>query len=321
MTDSQVISLVISIIIIITVLFQRKIIFSWSLIGIFTISNLIFVLLGVLLLPWITNYIGVLFSGFPLHLFSENDYIYSILLVSGGIYFVLISYHLTYMIFNRGKILMKPVNLLELKKANINQNSGLFNTKAILFGSISLSIAWIMIFFRINSIILGISSMINGDPSGVIIARRAVTNNYLLVLLIYNVIPFFGVTFWLIYQRKKKKLFGIYAYFYNFSAILFLFFIFQKRPLVLFITCLAMAHYWGTSSITISQKLALGIRKIKRKKKAYLLIYGSVIFSILLFLYYSMTKIGRNGEGLFKILITLSLVIIWGDYHYLFLCT
>jgi hypothetical protein len=98
-------------------------------------------------------------------------------------------------------------------------------------------------------------------------------------------------------------------------VIISLLFLFQKRPLLLFLLWLCMASLC-TNQIKIrrtSQRVNSSLSKGKNSRSSYkkILLYGAILFTILMGLFYTQTSIGRNNESLYETVTLLSTIAAW----------
>ncbi|QMV41719.1 hypothetical protein [Cohnella cholangitidis] len=314
MTDPQQLSLLISLIFIITIALQRKVIFSISTIGVFMISNLFLVLCGILMVPWFVDYLGtgIFFSGLAFDKISDNEIMKTMILSSGGIVLVLISYQFTQFIFSRGNFLLKNSNLLRFE---FEVKSKISVKKIQLFTASAVFVSLLLLLPQVPDILKGFSSVLQSDPAGIILARSAVTSNYMLVILIYNIIPFLVVGHWMVSLIHNKRWMKYMSYVYCFYSIFLLLMTFQKRPLILFLLCLFIMTYWIRNSYKAKELLLrtrLNREQILNKvtSNKALILYGLILFAIMIGLYFFMTTVGKNGEGFFNTIWTLTLITI-----------
>src|SRR5437667_10997931 len=93
---------------------QRRLIFSWSAIGVFLIMNLVIIQIGVLGMSIFREYAELRFSTFNLGLLTDEDLKLTIILNVWGAGIVLASYQLTHFALSGGNVLRKRSNLLAL---------------------------------------------------------------------------------------------------------------------------------------------------------------------------------------------------------------
>lgn len=314
MTAPQQLSLFVFFVTLIVFLLFRHVFFSVSAIGVFLVSNYFLVLLGALLVPWLTDYMGkgVFFAGLAFDKFTEADFMKTMILSGGGILLVFLSYQYTQLIFSKGNLRIGNLNLLR-PDFEFRIGVPIRRIKGLTLISILTSLA--LLLPQTPNIIKGIISMLTSDPSGIIAARIAVTSNYLLVLLVYNIIPFLVISYRMAALYCSVPRMKVMSYIYFLYAVFLLLMTFQKRPLVLFLICWFLMSYWIKKST--KAKILLLEEKINKEQiiqrltsKKAMLGYGLTVFCLLLVLYYFMTTVGRTGEGFLFTLWTLTLIII-----------
>jgi hypothetical protein len=307
--DARVFSVIASLAVVTILFVQRRVIFSWSAIGTFCMTNLFFVFVGVLALPWVRSSVEVWFPGYAWSLVTDKELKQGIVLTAGGGGLVLLFYQLSHLFFTKGRFIRRAPNLL----SSVSPITLGFSSRRLLILSlVSLLCVMVFVLSKLSVFLWGFrQGILGGRPDLVIVARRAATSNYLFVLLVYNVIPFFGVALWLLYRIRGGCILRFYAILFNICAATLLLLIFQKRPLMVFLSSLFLANLW-VQQIKLRHVIGRwrsGVStNIINKKK--MLIYGTVLFAILLGLYYAQTQIGRSGEGLFETVSALSRIAI-----------
>ena len=93
--DSRLISLLYLMILIIHIIVFRKLIFSWNALGVFIISNVIFSTIGILLFPWIFNFISSTFYVFDLSKITNDEVIKTQTIAIIGLLIVIYAYVFT----------------------------------------------------------------------------------------------------------------------------------------------------------------------------------------------------------------------------------
>lgn len=311
MINAQQLSIIAAICMVAVLISQRRLLFSWNAIGVFWITNLIFVYIGVLFLPWLHSLFGegVWFSGIDFSRITDENIQWSIILTIGGGMAVLIFYKFAHILFGKKIVLGATPSLSDQTARPLFH--GLRTRRLLIVSIFPLLYAIAYVLLHRSDFISGVNlGMLLGDPELVIAARRETTRNYLYVLLVYNLIPFLGVALWLRFYWEKATLAKFYTYFYNFCAAVLLTLTFQKRPLLIFLIALLAAHLWMHVKVELKSekrnRFKLGgiipIRKI--------IWYGSVLFGILIILYLAQTQIGRSGEELIDTVIMLSGIIV-----------
>jgi hypothetical protein len=310
MVNAQELSIIATACVLGILIFQRRFVFSWSAIGVFWTTNLIFVFVGVLAIPWLQPLLGhgVFFEDMDFSQITETDIQWSIILTVGGGMAVLFFYRLANVMFTDGKPRPRPPSLLAPVKITAHG----FLTSRLLFVSVlALLYAGAIVLLNLPEFISGFRlGFLGGDPEEVIIARRASGSNYLFTLLVYNAIPFLGVALWLRFYREKNRIFKYYAYFYNFCAIVLLTFTFEKRPLLVFIISLILARLLMQGTLNPTPKAQISNKKKRIKLFRKVLLYGGLLYGILMILYFAHLSVGRSDESFGETIIELSTLLI-----------
>src|SRR5262245_42696178 len=98
---------------VVTCLFvQRRVIFSWSTIGVFFITNLIIVVSGSLLLPFVRPMAEYQFSTYDWSQITDEDVKWAIILNVGGAGLILLFYQLSQYVRTGGTLVRRAPNLL-----------------------------------------------------------------------------------------------------------------------------------------------------------------------------------------------------------------
>jgi hypothetical protein len=297
-------SLVITTCLLVGLLIHRRVVFALNTLGVFVMSYLVFVDIGVLALPWVQDSLSMWFPAFRyLHLITESQMVQAMVLVTGGIFLVVLSYMFSHFVSTGGKLLLSGPNLL---RTQATRRLGFSPIGLGIFGGTALLLACGYAVSKGSVLFTGIEQgFIGGDPSSVLASRRGVTDSYIYVQLSYNIVPFCGVATWLWYLLRGGPWLRAYAITYNILAAGLLVLLFQKRPLVLFLGSLVLVSLW-----VYSGKRGYSSVFADRQSRRKLLKYGSLTFALLMGLYFLHTTIGRNGEGILSTIGTLSEVVI-----------
>jgi oligosaccharide repeat unit polymerase len=191
-------------------------------------------------------------------------------------------------------------------------------TPGRLFLFIWATLLFLAVFYTFNfSIILHgiLDGILAGNNEQVIAGRYGVMENYLFILVVYNVVPFLAVALWLLYRIRRSNILRLCTISFNIVTVVSLILLFQKRPLLLFLLCLCIASLW-TNQLKIQRtscrvNSSLVMRRNKRIFSKKLLIYGVVLFAILMGLFYAQTSIGRDNESLYETATILSTIAAW----------
>lgn len=311
MTESQFFSILGCLFVLLTMSLQSGIVFSWSAIGVFYVTNLIFVCTGILIMPWILEQMPLWFPTLNTSLFTQQDFILATVLTVGGGALVLFFYQFSHFIFSGGKLYSRPPCVLQTV---LIPKLGFYRWRLLFISAIGLFVSIAFVYMNRSVFIEGIrEGFLGGDPALVIEARKGATASYLFSLLVYNVMPFLAVGLWLLYRYVGGAFRGTYAMFFIVVAACLLVLTFEKRPLIIFLGSVFLANLktgegWGSHAKPL-KKRAPGISKKK------VIIYGIILFSILLVLYYFHTKVGKQLDNTLDIiekLFQMALVRIFG---------
>src|SRR6266850_4120728 len=102
--------------VVLVLIVQRRLIFSWSAIGVFLIVNLVIIQIGVLGIPLVREFAELRFATFNLGRLTDEDFKLAIVLNVWGAGLVLGAYQLTHFALNGGKILLTGPNHLALDR-------------------------------------------------------------------------------------------------------------------------------------------------------------------------------------------------------------
>lgn len=307
---SQLISLVFLLLLVAVCLPLRRLIFSWSCIGVFTLSNFFLVALGVLLFPWIKTEIQDWFPVYDLSVITSSEVSLAIILSCGGILMVLTFYQLSHAFFHAGAFRLVGSNHLE---ASDQVDLGFHLLRLRILGVAAVAVIILFFVQEWPAIREGVLyGFLEGRADLIVLSRRRVTDNYGFVLFLYNVLPFLGAAMWLVYRVKRQTPWLLAAVGFNLAVVVTLVMVFQKRPLVVLILALTLVQVWA-SDWRLRQQGKVTPSRRSHWRKMWLLKFGAVggvIFVVLMLLYYFHTRIGRSGEELVAALGALTLVIV-----------
>ena len=261
----------------------RKMIFRWNTFGIFFIATCIFSIIGILLFPFMKMYAIYTFITFKLEYVTDQEIIKTQLLAVGGLLIVLYSYVFGIL------TLYRRVECIDHFRINSSIKNNM--SKVNFYFMLIFIILFVFIYLLIKRDVL-VSGVVDGllgrQPTALLLSRRAITSNYLYVVITYNLLPFLTIVA-LYFSMKEKtfssKLLFVGVFLLSFILILLLF---QKRPLIIFLLSLLLSGYIFKKYITLKAK-RIRTSKEKRKLRRRYIIIGTSLFSILLLLYYSGT--------------------------------
>lgn len=264
-------------------LIARRLVFSWSTIGAFLVSNLAFVTVGVLALPWVRDHLSIWFVRFDMHLVTDAAMVRAILLSVGGVWLAFAGYQVAHLVISQGKILTAGPRLLQ---AHPDMPAGLRWRRLVFVAVAVLAVGWMFMLLNASTITRGIiDGWIRGQPGEALEARRGTANNYLFVVLVYNVAPFVTVALWMLARRARGASgqgLRLLAWVAVASTSLFLLAMFQKRPLLIFLMALAIGHF----AVRVRVERPRRLRGLLRAG-----VVGVVLFALLMGLYYATTNV------------------------------
>ncbi|WP_417746815.1 hypothetical protein [Rosistilla oblonga] len=293
---------------------MRKTLINRSAISVFFLSHLVFVFIGVLLLPWVQPIMGEhiaigqskmsinLFAHIPFWVFSQQDYTRGIVLTVGGACIVLASYLSSNHIL--GSQQLKTCDRRDEKPASIIVD--LHISRLYFISGFCLLMAALFATRNIGAYYHGLTvGILQGNPPAIIDARREVGDNFAMVLLSLSIVPFFSVVLWLLNQSKPGHRRTWYPRIYLVAAILLLVLTFQKRPLIVFIAILFFATRWLKSSQSNTRNFDLAL--LLRKRIVDVMVLGG-LFGVVMLFYIAFSNYGRNGESIFDAVFGIAIV-------------
>lgn len=273
----------------------RELIFNWNVYGVFFISNLIFSIIGILLFPLIKNYTYEVFWTFKLKLISDAVIIETQVLAVLAILITLYSYvFIMQMKYKK----VKCINHFKIDggiKNNISQSNYYF---LLLLMSLFLIV---YLFIKRNTLYIGFfDGLIDRNPEALLTSRRSITSNYIYVIITYNLLPFITIVS-LYLKIYKKSIFNKFVFYILFiTSTLLILLLFQKRPLILFLLTFIISSFIFRKD---SNRFKLKKPKTKKQIRRRIILYGGLLFSLLMILYYSSTNYKFNNilEGAIKL--------------------
>jgi hypothetical protein len=301
MADVRMFSLLGLVTLVVTCFLARRIVFSWSTIGVFMLTNTLFVTLGVLSLPWVWNDLNSWFTAFDLQLIRPDAVRSAIVLTVGGPTLALLGYQLTHLIASRGRLMTSAPNLLV---TNPTLALGFSPMRLLLGGGVVLMLGWAFILTELPTVMRGVrEGWIAGDPSVTLEARRGATDNYFFVVIVYNIAPFVTVALWMYARRVGGWFVRAASLFAVASTTVFLLAVFQKRPLLLFLLTLALAEY--ASRVGRQVAVSAPARRASNGnlgRTLRLIVVGSTLFGVLIVLYYLSTNVRTMDASFLDVL-------------------
>lgn len=227
------------------VLWQRRRILSLSCTGIFFLSHFVFVLIGLLAIPWlIEDYLVESYGDVNLSLIDQSDITNTIILIVTGLALVFLGNVFVGMIKffmtgrperdRRGKLLwsVEPIDLyirLDVIRARLKS----FFIAALLLTLFLLAADW-------RAVLEGIrNSYYMFEVEAFYKARAEVGSaGRLYFILVFNALPFLSITYWMFFRIEKGAGNKAWALFMILASAILLLLTFQKRPLLLYLITL-----------------------------------------------------------------------------------
>jgi hypothetical protein len=282
------------------ILWQRHRILNLSCMGIFFLSHVVFVLIGLLAIPWlIEGYLVESYSSVDFSLIDQSDIINTIILVIAGLALVFIGNVFVEMITffmtgrpehdNRGRLLwtVEPIDLY-IRRNVIKARLKYFFIAALILTLILLNADW-------TSILEGIRySYFMFDVEAFYKARSEVGSaGRLYFILVFNVLPFLSITFWMFTRIEKGAGNKAWALFMITMSAILLLLTFQKRPLLIYLITLFASEILarmatGYSVISIKATNILSIIGTYWKRISF---YLTIVFLVALGFFHISTNI------------------------------
>ncbi len=274
----------------------RRLIFSWSALGVFTLANLVFVQIGVLSIPVFSDLVSVRFSTYKLGLLTDDDLKLTIILNVWGAGIVLAAYQMTHFAFDGERFLRKGPNLLNLDpsidRLGFAPTRLLSIAAAALLGSLAYAAT------SAPLILGGIQALLAGSQEGLLEARYQVSDNYVFILSVFNVLPFLGVAVQLVQRLHARPKLRTLAVLFNTCTAALLLITFHKRPLLVFLCALLLANVVTTGARAMSRpgraRSAESSSEAERRRRwpgaPRIASYVAIVFVILLVLYQLQTR-------------------------------
>ncbi|MFD0863126.1 O-antigen polymerase [Sungkyunkwania multivorans] len=275
------ISYILIVVLLLHIIIFKKMIFKWNLFGVFFIATILFSTFGILAFPFIKSYVAKEFWTFNLKVITQQDIVKTQLIAVSGLLMVLYAYVAGIMLRHRRLACISHFNIQGEIKDNLNRTN--FYFIVILIG--------VFLFFYLlmkrEVLVTGFfDGLLSRQPDALFVSRRGITSNYLYVVTTYNLLPFLTIVS-LYLAMKQRDLFSKLL----FIGLLLLSFIltillFQKRPLVIFLLATMLAAFVFRKNIPTVRLKKVRSKKATRRRN---IIYLSLIFALLLLLYYSAT--------------------------------
>lgn len=277
---------------------QRRTLFSFSAIGLFWLSNFVFVVLGSLFLPLFPNVLHDRFYFIDWNIISPRDFIQAMAISVAGNLLVLAGYRLGGLTLHRlpGN---KPQSLFLLTRPFQND----IHLKRLLVLSLfSLLALGGVLYPHFTSLVAGLLASYSGHASSSVVygAREFFGSNYILVLLVFDILPFFAIALAASSAVAPWSL-RVYGMLYQTVTVFFLLTSIQKVPLMIVLIGLGLAY-----SVTLGRSL------VTRGKTLGGLVTGSSLLMVVLGALHMVSSSGRSffssmGDGVLGILGRISL--------------
>jgi len=279
---------------------QRRLIFSWSAIGVFLIMNLVIIQIGVLGISIFREYAELRFSTFNLGLLTDEDLKLTIILNVWGAGIVLASYQLTHFALSGGNVLRKRSNLLALDPQI--DRLGFQRNRLLLTSGTALVVALAYAAVNAPRIIVGVQGVLAGSQAGLLGARYDIGADYWFILIVFNVLPFLGVALRLAHRLQGGLGLRLFIVLFNTCTAALLLFTFQKRPLLVFLCALFLVNAVTARRRAPRNGKPAPAESTRRRRQGQGLVrlaaYGIMVFVVLLALYQLQTQTVSGGEDI-----------------------
>lgn len=260
----------------------KKIIFKWSVFGVFFNATFIFSTFGILFFPIFRTYISQIFWTWNLGFITTEVIIETQMIAVSGMLLVLYSY-----VFGLLLLKGKVVGINHFKfDGEIKENLNKLNFQFV-FILITIFLL-IYLFLKKKVLVTGISDgLIGRNPTAILNSRRAITTSYFYVIITYNLLPFLSIVSYYLFLKKRTLSRRVLFYTAFSVSVLLLLLLFQKRPLILFFLSFLLSAFVFKKEFKIKK-----VKKPKSKKRTRrkYIIYGLLLFSLLMLLYYLTTN-------------------------------
>lgn len=293
LTDGRGYSVGAALVVVVIVLMQWRVILSASLIGIFCTGTLAFTILGLLIMPWVRAHLPLWFPRLQLDGITGCDYLYADLLMVGGLALVLTAYQASHALCNRGRLCrVGPRLTAPMRTSRVDFSLAALVTATMV--ALAASVA-LMVQYR-SQIAMGlIEGFLGANPVAMFVARREVGENYALFQLVQNVLPYYAVAMWLVWRVTGHRRIRRAALVVCLASAVMLVFLFQKRPLLVFLLMLGLLSAWRPSW---RRGLGHGQRPARPRASATrIVLFGSSLFALLCVLYFFSTTVTRGAPG------------------------
>lgn len=290
LSDGRGYSIGAALIVAIIIVVQRRVIFSASLIGIFSTGTLIFTIIGLLVMPWMRPYLPIWFPRLHLQGLTGHDYLYADLLMVGGLVLVLASYQASHALSHHGRLCQAGPRLtgpMGTARVDFSVPALFAATLVALAASVAL-----MLQYRSQIAVGLLEGFLGANPLAMFVARREVGENYALFQLVQNILPYYAVALWLAWRVTGHRPIRRAALMACIAAAVMLLFLFQKRPLLVFLMMLGLLSAWGPSW---RRKPERRQRTGRPRAAARALLFGAALFALLCVLYYFSTTVVRGA--------------------------
>jgi oligosaccharide repeat unit polymerase len=257
-------------------------IFKWNMFGVFFISTLIFSTVGILLFPFMFSFVKEGFWVFNFDMLTDEIIIKTQIISVVSLLLVLYSYAFGILMFKSKVVAINHFQYQEKITHNLSKTN--FYTLLILIAIFLIG----YVILKRNVLVYGIiNGLIGRDSVATIISRRAISSNYLYVIITYNLLPFLSMVAYFIYIRRRNWQNLLLFFIVFFVSLLLILLLFQKRPLILFLLTFMLTAY-AFKGLVVKRKRKKIV--IKGSAKMKYIIYGAASFSVLLLLFYSATN-------------------------------
>lgn len=263
---------------------------SHYLILFFNICMFVFIVLGILIFPFFTEAIIKMFIKFDIHLINEFVHKKALEVVTYGTIITNFTYYfLKYFLNSKG------FNCL-------NNNHIRTGIKFKIFALSFFAILIASLYFFKSVPLLFIGDMFT--------ARRAATDNYFIIVCVYNVLPFSGVLLYGYSLMRRVRIITIFTFFFNCIICMTLILTFQKSKLLIYVFELFFIRYIIKILMKNNYSKKIDFKIIN--KKVFLGITIGFVILMLLFNFYTNYKDNLSSGKLILKLSEVSLSRILG---------
>ena len=262
------ISIVVAALALAVILCQRRRVFALTCTGLFFVTHMVFVLIGLLLAPWLIE--GIYrdsYSYVDWDLVTDRDLCLTIIVVAGGMGLALLG-NIWAQTFGIRRAGAPAWGLLSSEP----MSAGVSVTRLRLVSSFFLAVAVAVAAAHWSVLSQSMSlAYFHGSAAAFYEARIDIGRiGFFYFILVFNVLPFLAALQWMLYRRAPTMANRVWAWGMALATCWFLLATFQKRPLVLFVCWLLSAHViaeasMGRISLEVLSRIGERARRLRRR--------------------------------------------------------